>query len=146
LLTDDGAGVHAVRQLASLQRQRPDVEVVDGGTLSFTLAPLIAGAQRLIVIDAAQLHSPPGTVRAFFGPKFDEFLGSAKLTVHEVSLVDLLDIAKLTDGVPDERVLLAVQPARVDWGDAPSPAVQQALPHIRSQVMELLDAWPGRPS
>jgi len=146
LLTDDGAGVHAVRQLESLSSARPDVAVVDGGTLSFTLAPLIAAAQRLIVIDAAQLQAPPGTVRAFFNEEFDAFLGCAKLTVHEVSLVDLLDIAKLTEGLPAQRVLLAVQPEAVEWGDVPSPAVQRALPQIHSRVMELLDAWPARPS
>ena len=39
LLTDDGAGVHAARVLAGALGGRSDVEVVDAGTLSFTLAP-----------------------------------------------------------------------------------------------------------
>jgi hydrogenase maturation protease len=142
LLTDDGAGVHAVRHLSTLLCGRPDVEVVDGGTLSFTLAPTIAGTKRLIVIDAAQLDAPPGTVRVFFGDTFDKFLGCAKLSVHEVSLVDLLDIARLTDGIPDQRVLITVQPERIAWGEALTPAVHAGVEHIVARVIELLDGWP----
>ena len=84
-------------QLTGVAVDHPDVQVVDGGTLSFTLAPLIGEAERLIVIDAAQLLAPAGTVCTFLDQAFDEFLGSAKLTVHEVSLVDLFDIARLTE-------------------------------------------------
>ena len=145
LLADDGAGVHAARRLAATLDTRADVQVVDGGTLSFTLAPLIAEAQRLIVIDAAQLQAPAGTVCTFLDQAFDQFLGSAKLTVHEVSLVDLFDIARLTDGMPAQRALVAVQPDSIGWGATLTPAVEASVARIVSRVIALLDAWPGTP-
>lgn len=40
-----------------------DVEYVDGGTLSFTLATAIENADRLIVLDATQLNAAPGTMK-----------------------------------------------------------------------------------
>jgi hydrogenase maturation protease len=143
LLTDDGVGVHVARHLEQLLQLRTDVQVIDGGTLSFTLAPEIADAERLIVIDAAELHAAPGTVRTFFGPEFDSFLGRAKLTVHEVGLVDLLDIAHLMDAVPAQRALIAVQPRIHTWGDKLTKDVEAAVQGIASLVMELLDAWPA---
>jgi hydrogenase maturation protease len=146
LLSDDGAGVHAARRLHPLLQQRTDVQVVDGGTLSFTLAPLIGAAERLIVIDAANLQAAPGTIRLFFGSDFDAFLGSAKLTVHEVSLVDLLDIARLTEALPAERVLVAVQPHTVEWGDVLTSDVETAMGRVMSTVIDLLDAWPEHPA
>jgi hydrogenase maturation protease len=142
LLTDDGAGVHAARRLAAALHRRADVQVIDGGTLSFTLAPLIAEAERLIVIDAAQLQAPAGTVRTYYDQAFDRFLGSAKLTVHEVGLVDLLDIARLTDGIPAQRALVAVQPDSIGWGETLTPAVEASVSCIVSRALELLDAWP----
>jgi hydrogenase maturation protease len=123
-------------------QQDTDIQVIDGGTLSFTLAPLIAGADRLIVIDAANLQAPPGTTRVFFSKEFDAFLGKPRLTVHEVSLVDLIDIARLTDSVPNERALVAIQPRTVDWGDGLSAEVDAALPGVISTVARLLDHWP----
>lgn len=145
LLADDGAGVHAARRLAAALDQRAGVQVVDGGTLSFTLAPLIVAAERLIVIDAAQLQAPAGTVRTFFDAAFDRFLGSAKLTVHEVSLIDLFDIARLTDGIPAQRALVAVQPAHIGWGETLTPAVEASVTPIVSRVLELLHEWPATP-
>ncbi len=37
LLSDEGAGVHAVRMLAERLQDHDSVETMDGGTLSFTL-------------------------------------------------------------------------------------------------------------
>jgi hydrogenase maturation protease len=144
LLSDDGAGVHVARQLEGLLGQRADVQVIDAGTLSFTLAPVIEDADRLIVVDAAQLHAAPGTVRTYFGSDFDSFLGRAKLTVHEVGLVDLIDIARLMDAVPAERAIVAVQPLCATWGNTLTKDVDAAVPGIVSRVMELLDQWPAQ--
>lgn len=143
LLSDDGAGVHVARHLECLLQERADVRVIDGGTLSFTLAPVIEDAERLIVIDAAQLHAEPGTVRTFFGPEFDTFVGKPKLTVHEVGLVDLLDIARLMDSVPPQRAVVAVQPRCATWGDSLTKDVDAAVPEITARVIELLDNWPA---
>src|SRR5512135_912004 len=91
LLQDEGAGVHAVRMLEQHTVGRDDIELLDGGTLSFTLAGAIEEAEQLIVIDAAQLNSAPGTTHVFEGEQMDAFVGgSRKRSVHEVSLIDLL--------------------------------------------------------
>jgi hydrogenase maturation protease len=62
--------------------------------------------------------------------------------VHEVSLVDLMDIARLTDSCPRERVLVAVQPKEIGWGDSLTPEVETAIGEIASASIELLDSWP----
>lgn len=146
LLSDDGAGVHVARHLHGLLKNRTDVQIIDGGTLSFTLAPVIEDADRLIVIDAAQLHAAPGTVRTIFGAEFDSFVGKPKLTVHEVGLVDLLDIARLMDAVPAQRALVAVQPRRATWGSTLTEEVESAVGEMVSRVIELLDDWPAQGS
>lgn len=142
LLTDEGAGVHAARRLGSLLQHRDDVRVIDGGTLSFTLAMQIEHADRLILLDAAQLHAPVGTVRAFFGAALDRFLGNARLSVHEVSLVDLFDIARLTDALPAQRALIGIQPQTLTWGEEVSVEVEAGVARAVSLALELIDAWP----
>jgi hydrogenase maturation protease len=142
LLGDEGAGVHAVRHLAAQAPMLPDVDYLDGGTLSFTLAGAIEDADHLIVIDAAELHAAPGTVRVFEGAAMDEFLGkNRKASVHEVSLMDLLVIARLTDSLPARRALIGIQPQYLDWADAPTPAVAQAIPAACAAALGLLRGW-----
>jgi hydrogenase maturation protease len=138
LLTDEGVGVHVVRSLQTM-RLPEEVELLDGGTLSFTLAGPIEETQRLIVIDAAELHAEPGEVRLFENEALDEFLGAnRKRSVHEVSLMDLMTIARLTDRLPPYRALIAVQPASVDWGEEPTPQVEAAIARVCEIVQGLV--------
>ena len=142
LLSDEGVGVHAINQLQAIGTLPPGVELLDGGTLSFILAGAIEDADSLIVIDAAELESVPGTVQTFIGDNMDRFLGAnRKRSVHEVSLLDLMAVAHLAGHLPERRALIGIQPRIVDWGDAPSPEVAAAIPHACSIVMNLIGEW-----
>jgi hydrogenase maturation protease len=142
LLRDEGAGVHTVRYLEAHAAEPDDVELVDAGTLSFTLAPAVERATGLIVIDAARMGEPPGTVRVLEGEVMDAFLGRhRKLSVHEVSLADLLQIARLTGALPPRRALVGIEPESLDWGEAPSEAVANAIPFAAAQARKLLSRW-----
>ncbi len=142
LLGDEGAGVHAVRRMQQLHGDRTDIEFLDGGTLSFTLAGPIEHTENLIVIDAAELHADPGTLRVFTGEDMDHFLGAnRKASVHEVSLLDLMAIALLAGRLPRRRALVGIQPQFLNWADGPSEAVAQAIPRACGEVMNLAGAW-----
>jgi hydrogenase maturation protease len=142
LLQDEGAGIHVVRMLADRTAGRDDIELMDGGTLSFTLAGAIEEADQLIVIDAAELGDAPGTTRIFEGEQMDAFVGSnRKRSVHEVSLIDLLMIARLADHLPERRALIGIQPQDIDWGEHPSPAVAAAIPQACTHALQLIEGW-----
>jgi hydrogenase maturation protease len=141
LLSDEGAGVHALEYLRTRYPGIPGVHYLDGGTLSFTLAGEIEDADNLIVIDAAQLEAPPGTVRCMTGKDMDRFLGQGKRSVHEVGLLDLMDIARLTDAFPRHHALIGIQPDTFGWGEAPSPSVSEAFPEVAVQALGLIEQW-----
>ncbi len=142
LLQDEGAGIHAIRQLAEFAAQRNDIELMDGGTLSFSLAGAIEDADNLIVIDAAQYDGEPGTTRVFVGEQMDAFIGSnRRCSVHEVSLIDLMAIALLAGQLPQQRALIGIQPRDIDWGVAPSTPVSAAIRLACDQAMQLVEEW-----
>ena len=141
LLTDEGAGIHALQYLQQNYPESDDVTYLDGGTLSFTLAGAVEDHDSLIVIDAAQLKDRPGSVGCMVNEEMDRFLGTAKRSVHEVGLLDLLDIARLTGKLPERRALVAIQPDIVDWGDTPTDSVATAIPLAAEKVAELMQRW-----
>jgi hydrogenase maturation protease len=142
LLQDEGAGVHAIRLLAEQTEQRDDIELMDGGTLSFTLAGAIEDAEQLIVIDSALYDGVPGTTKVFIGEQMDDFIGgNRKLSVHEVSLTDLMMIARLTDHLPQQRALIGIQPQTIAWGESPSPPVAAAIRQACGQALQLAAEW-----
>jgi len=142
LLTDEGVGVHAIQFLKTHYANLPNTEYLDGGTLSFTLAVPLEEADRLIVIDAAQLNDEPGSVRAFVGADMDAFLNQQKkCSVHEVSLIDLITIARLTEQLPKRRALIGIQPKNIDWGEQPTAVVQAAIPLAVCKTVDLIGEW-----
>jgi hydrogenase maturation protease len=141
LLTDEGIGVHVVERLRSVLECHPAVEILDGGTLSFTLAEPIARADGLIVVDAARMHSPPGTVRLFENSEMDRYLRGNRQSVHEVSLADLLDIARLSEHLPLQRYLIGIEPKSLEWGDSPSRELLPAIPRAVQEIRLILDRW-----
>lgn len=142
LLTDEGVGVHVVERLRSQNPELDSVEFLDGGTLSFTLAGPMAEAEQLIIIDAADLKAAPGTVTLMESDTMDDYLCRGKRrSVHEVSLIDLLAIARLTDSLPPRRALIGIQPLSMEWGEAPSKAVAKAIPTACEMTLQLLKKW-----
>jgi hydrogenase maturation protease len=145
LLSDEGAGVHAMRYLAHHHGDLPNTTFIDAGTLSFTLATAMADADNLLILDAAQLGGDAATVRMFEGPAFDEFLTSGRRSVHEVGIADLIDIARLQDCLPVNRALIGIQPEILGWGDAPGPLVAAAIPEVAARAAALLRRWAAQP-
>ncbi len=141
LLTDEGAGIHALSHLQSQYPNIPDLNFIDGGTLSFTLAVWIEDCTNLIVFDATELKQPAGTVKTFVGTAMDEFLGSSKRSAHEVGLIDLMDIARLTDHLPQNRALIGIQPDKMGWGMQPTLAVKNALDEAIDEAVKLISQW-----
>ncbi|MGO9930253.1 MAG: HyaD/HybD family hydrogenase maturation endopeptidase [Steroidobacteraceae bacterium] len=141
LLGDDGAGVQLVERL--LSELGPDAAAfIDAGTLSFSLLPYIEATTSMLVIDAAEINAVPGTIALFEGVRMDQFLSSARRrSVHEVGLIDLLDMARLRDCLPPRRALLCLQPGRIDWSERLSAPVAKALPEAARQAAALLQQW-----
>mgnify|MGYP000007310430 FL=1 len=141
LLSDEGIGIHVIDYLRQHHPAPEGVTYLDGGTLSFTLAPEIEDTDHLIVVDAARVGGQPGNVACMTGSKMDHFLGTAKRSVHEVGLLDLLDIARLTETLPTNRALVGIQPDIVDWGEQPTPEVASAMPLAAKYINDLISSW-----
>lgn len=142
LLKDEGAGVHAVRYLCERYPPGRDTYYMDGGTLSFTLASHIEKARHFVVIDAAQLNSAAGVVQAFIGSQMDDFLNERKAkSVHEVSLIDLISMVRLTGRLPPHRALVGIQPREVNWGETLSDVVEAAIPVACDKTRRILQEW-----
>jgi hydrogenase maturation protease len=145
LLCDEAVGVLVVRRLAQESAGQEDIHCIDGGTLSFTLSDPIGMAQQLIVVDAARMGCPPGTISVFEGAAMDQRLRHHAKSVHETSLSDLLDIARLTDSLPPRRALIGIEPAKIEWGLELTPAVASAIPKAIAEIRALLSLWQDQP-
>lgn len=140
LLSDEGVGIHLLHYVQQ-HYHWPQVAYLDGGTLSFSLAPIIEEVDALLVLDAAALKSPPGSTRCFVDTEMDYFLNTHERGVHEVGLMDVLTMVTLTERLPRHRALVGIQPAVLTWGESLSPDVAAALPAAAELVAATLRKW-----
>jgi hydrogenase maturation protease len=145
LLADDGAGVHVVRHLASDPDSPPGLRPVDGGTLGFRLMAVLTQSEAVLIIDAAQLGEPGGTVRLLDQQAlFEHVSRGGRMSAHEAGLVDILTLARLEGWAPERLALLGIQPQRIDWGEQLSEPVARSLPTACRAVVSTVLTWQAR--
>lgn len=137
LMQDDGIGIHVTEALRKSTVPLPHLDFIDGGTIGLSLLPRIEEAHALIIVDAAEINAPPGTVRVFRGTEIERQMSGRKKTVHEVAIADLLSTAALLKTCPLERALVAIQPASTAWGLEPTDVVRAAIPGACATIREL---------
>ncbi len=128
ILSDDGVGVHALRALEMDPRLPPAVRLVDGGTFGTELVGFVAGAWRLVILDAVDVAAEPGTLIRVTGDELRDLPGAGG--VHGLGAAELLSALRLLDEEPGEILLLGVQPGSTAPGTGLSPAVAAALPRL----------------
>ena len=111
--SDDGLGVHAIQRLTADSRVPSDVVLMDGGTQGLSLLSHISAFQRLLVIDAIDVGEPPGTLVWLDGAALKNLPG--KPSVHQLGFADMMVALELLGELPEEIVLLGVQPLSTEW-------------------------------
>jgi len=140
IMTDDGFGVRVVETLSSRFRFLGDVRLLDGGTLGLDLLPHLEDTERLLIIDALQMQSPPGQVFRLTGEEVPRAFAS-KLSVHQMGVQDLLAVSELMGHLPPELVVWGVQPESIEMGTELTPTVAAALEPVIAGVVKELQGW-----
>jgi len=109
---DDGVGLRVVERLR--RRGLPaGVAAVDLGTGGLALLDVLAGHDRLVIVDAIISGAPPGTVMELSGAEVARcaHLGEG----HEADLPTILELARrgLGSAMPAEVFVVAVEAAEV---------------------------------
>jgi hydrogenase maturation protease len=139
LYSDDGAGVAALDRLRGHPALPQGVGFVDGGLFGTQVVSLIENASRLLILDAVDVGAPAGTVVRMTG---EELEGLPRgLGAHEFGAPDILSLLKLRDRVPDEVVLLGIQPASIELGARLSPEVESGLGRLVAAGLRQLGRW-----
>jgi hydrogenase maturation protease len=136
LLSDDGAGLQAVRELRNAPM--PGVTLIEIGTAILHGLSFVESAARVLVIDAVRGGHPPGTVYLFDIPP--EGPGRTVSSLHAMGLREAARLLLPGSPVPAMTVL-GVEPASLDYGMSLSKPVREALPKLVVLAKELAARW-----
>jgi hydrogenase maturation protease len=127
LLSDDGAGLVLLERLRRSSDWPGGVEWVDGGTQGIALLGVLAARRAVLILDAVQLGSPPGTVHVLGMDCLRRFGSSTSRTAHEGNALRLLATAELLGDLPPHVVVVGIEPESIRTGLGLSPAIGAAL-------------------
>ena len=140
LLSDDGAGIHAVRRLRSDPRAASMARLIDGGTVGVDLLSEVCGCDKLLIVDAVDAGLPPGTaIRMDFSGADPRKMDTRN--AHQFGIPGLLDDLRLLGHAPSQVILVGIQHAGIGVGTQLSPEVANALPAVAAEVVRQLDQW-----
>ena len=137
LLTDEGVGVRALKELERRYIYPENVELLDGGTAGIELLRHIRNRDYLIIIDAMKWNQKPGTVGRVEGDDVPAAFRT-RISPHQLGLSDLLAAAMLTDELPKNLVLFGVEPESLDIGLDLTDTVEASLEKLTGAIIDEL--------
>jgi len=140
VMSDDAVGVLVAQQLQQRYRFADNVEILDGGTLGLDLLPKLENISNLIMIDAVETGKKAGTCVRLCGQELPIAL-QTKISPHQMGLKDLLAVSELTEHLPQEMVLLGVQPGSIEMEVGLTSEVNAQLETLISGVLTELANW-----
>jgi len=136
LMGDDGIGVHGIRALAK-EKLPPHVELIDGGTSALDTIQLLEDINRLIIIDAVKGGGEPGTIYKMNPADIREKKGR-NVSLHQLSLLESLNMAKMIGNAPKEVIIIGVEPKEIALGFDLSVELKNKLPRIVEIIKSLV--------
>lgn len=134
LMGDDGFGL-AVMAALEERALPPGMVLLDGGTGGLSLLHLWEGAGRVILVDAADMDRPAGTICHVGRDKLQTLAGnSPTLSLHHAGLAQVLAIGRELGMLPERLDLFAVQAESVVPGTGLSPPVAAAVEKVADSI------------
>lgn len=137
LLSDEGVGVHVVRELMRM-RLPSGVSVVEGGTEGFGLLNIITETDRLIVIDAVKGGASPGSIYRFDIDEIRDCPSGFKTSIHQIGILEVLNLSRLIGHTPRTTVI-GIEPKSLEMGMELSPEVKEKIPRIITLILEEIE-------
>lgn len=134
LLSDEGIGVRVIEALEARYDVPGSVEILDGGTCGMDLLDVVAGRDHLIIVDAVNTGSPPGTLVRLRDADIPAAFRT-KSSPHQLGLQDVLALLRLLETAPRHVTVIGVQPASLDLSLELSPIVAGRLDEMVEMVL-----------
>lgn len=117
LIADDGVGVHLVQRLKQREDEFPEVEFIDAGTGGMSILHMIAGRNKVIFIDSAQMGHSPGTIKRFLPSQVESVKKMTHTSLHETDLLQLIELSQQLGQKPEQIVIFGIEPEKVEQGE-----------------------------
>jgi len=128
---DDGVGVHVAQRLEE-QGNAGEFVVAQAGSCGLGVLDIVAGFERLIIVDAIDAGEDPGTLLSL---RLDQLEQCAPIHIanpHDTDLITALETGRRLElELPSEILVVAIQiQDTVTFSESCTPAVAEAIDEV----------------
>ena len=143
LMADEGVGTVLVDELAKLalagKLPADTIEYLDGGCGGMYLLHSVAEREKVIFIDCTLMGAEPGTIRRFTPDDVKSVKQMAHLSLHEVDILKVIELARQIGQCPDEIVIFGVEPVKIEpqmhLNDAIAAKIPDYIAAIETEIL-----------
>jgi hydrogenase maturation protease len=145
LETDEALGALVVERLQAepaLLASLPEpgtVELIDGGTVGLGLLPYLTDLDGLVVVDAINADTAPGTLIDLDGGSLIRH--DQVMSVHDLGAGELLGALHVLEAWPRRVRVMGLEPQAIELGLELSPPVAAGVPGLLAAVAAHLLEW-----
>lgn len=130
LFTDEGIGVHVIRELS--KKDLPEeVELADIGTATFELTRFMEGKDKVVIVDAILSNQAPGTIFKLTPDDLKSTQDKFSASLHQFGIVENLASAEQM-GIKPEVVIFGITPK-----DYQSPGTE-LTPELTESIQKIV--------
>jgi len=132
LFTDEGIGVHIIRELS--KRDLPEeIELAEIGTATFELVRFMEGKDKIVIVDAIISDQSPGTIYKLTPDDLQSGKGKLLTSLHQFGVVEALESGAQMGNKP-EVIIFGIVPK-----DYQSPNTELS-PELRGSIQKIVEA------
>jgi hydrogenase maturation protease len=135
LMGDEGVGVHTIHALSKMELPE-NVDILDGGTGSFNLMPILSQYPLVVFVDATMDNREAGTIDVIY-PKFAADFPSV-LSAHDVGLKDMIEALEFQNQLPKIILVTVSISEMIPMTIELTEKVANSLPQVTNKILSIL--------
>ncbi len=138
MMRDDGIGPCLISKLKEMDSFPSDIDLIDEGVGGMRIIHDMEGYEKVLIIDSADFGGEPGEYKLFRPEDVETVKQISGRSLHEMDLINTLELAKLTGGAPEDIMIMAIQPELVEMREGISESLLERIDEYIKTVLSTI--------
>ena len=139
MFQDEGLGAYLVKYIEENYQSHPDLTIVEGGTLGFTLMTYYQEYDKVIVVGTGSKEGPVGTIASENAQEVMANEDATRKTANEVEITMMIEICSFHEDMGEVNLITMVPEDIIEVRNGLTDAALSHMPKLVEATLEELE-------
>jgi hydrogenase maturation protease len=135
---DEGLGAYLVKYIEENFESHPDLSIIEGGTLGFTLMTYYQEYEKIIVVGTGSKEGPVGTITSESAQEVMNNERATRKTANEVEITMMIEICSFHEAMGEVQLITMVPSDIIEVKNAMTPEALEHMPVLVEATLQEL--------